>query len=688
MTPDFSTFVLCAGFGERLKPVTRHRPKPLLPAGDGTILGNILRRLTDAGCRNFVLNTHHLPEAFEQFACSTGQLVSSSGSRADYLFHHGSGTSELVIVREQEILGTGGGIANLYHSVKPEKTVLIHNGDVSCLFDPRSLLEAHRLSGCSVTLLLLGNGPADCIEAFTDGRVSSIYGNPRFSGNKLMTYTGIAAMEPRFLASIPLHRNHLVPSLIRRLEEDPGSIGWVEAPTGSWEDLGTVEKYISNLGFEYGPTERKSAPGGERKPGGILINEAKKNISSKALVRDVVLLDGGEISAADVYYGGIIAPGCSLEPDQFHTPTPEKPGEDVKDHIRRLDAPKKLLGSGWSEKVEIENLAGAGSQRIYFRIKTASDERFILMDCRGNDLLLQQFLAVHGAMESEGLAPPDLLAFSMKDTTVVLEDLGNDSLLNQFRNCSADREIVSLYKPVVEYLAGFQAGMHRRMSLLPARGILRRKFNHWLFTWESRYFLKYFLREYCRASSSDSTDQRLNKELADIAGKSASLPQLWCHRDFQSTNILLKDGNIRIIDFQDGRSGPPVYDLASLLRDAYVRIGKSAESELLEIYCAELKKKAGWVIESTDFKKEYRLVSISRGMQALGAFAKLSLVDGKFSFEAHIPRGLTRLRQVLTPDGDYPALASLVWSLDPLERMEERRTLTLSKKWEYNTIHP
>jgi hypothetical protein len=114
------------------------------------------------------------------------------------------------------------------------------------------------------------------------------------------------------------------------------------------------------------------------------------------------------------------------------------------------------------------------------------------------------------------------------------------------------------------------------------------------------------------------------------------------HRDFQSQNIYLKDGKIRIIDFQSARIGPLTYDLAALLRDAYVRIDAEQEREFVRYYVNAIHER-GIDISETDFWSAYEITCLQRNMQALGAFANLSLNKGKPHFKQFIPRGLELL---------------------------------------------
>ncbi len=123
------------------------------------------------------------------------------------------------------------------------------------------------------------------------------------------------------------------------------------------------------------------------------------------------------------------------------------------------------------------------------------------------------------------------------------------------------------------------------------------------------------------------------------------------HRDFQSRNIMLKDGRWVFIDFQGGRFGPPQYDLAALLIDPYVDLPAQEQEELLDYAMRELARRRP--LDPARFRRVYAYCALSRNLQALGAFGFLSKVKGKPQFARYIPaalRGLeARLRRFAPP---------------------------------------
>jgi len=117
------------------------------------------------------------------------------------------------------------------------------------------------------------------------------------------------------------------------------------------------------------------------------------------------------------------------------------------------------------------------------------------------------------------------------------------------------------------------------------------------------------------------------------------------HRDFQSQNIVIKDGTACFIDFQGMRPGLPQYDLASLFYDPYVHLPESERAELLHYYFEALADLGEPVC--TDFTAVYDLCAMQRLMQALGAYGFLGHVKERPHFLEHIPAALIALREVL-----------------------------------------
>jgi aminoglycoside/choline kinase family phosphotransferase len=139
-----------------------------------------------------------------------------------------------------------------------------------------------------------------------------------------------------------------------------------------------------------------------------------------------------------------------------------------------------------------------------------------------------------------------------------------------------------------------------------------------------------------------------------------------CHRDYHSRNLMLHEGALYIIDFQDARMGPDTYDLASLLRDSYVDLTPAQVDELIAFFLA-LKARAGGPtrVEEVEFRRRFDLMALQRNLKALGTFGYQTSTRSNPVYIQYIPRTLNYVRARLVSDRRFSRLAELLSGLLP-----------------------
>ena len=146
--------------------------------------------------------------------------------------------------------------------------------------------------------------------------------------------------------------------------------------------------------------------------------------------------------------------------------------------------------------------------------------------------------------------------------------------------------------------------------------------------------------------------------LSSIAEWLAGLPRVLVHRDFQSQNIIVRNGQAHLIDFQGMRPGLAEYDLASLLFDPYVSFSREEGEELLADY--EGKRATACHPVSPHFREIFRLCGIQRLMQALGFYGFAAVVKGNEAFLEYIPAAMTSLRGLVGELDDLKELRAVL----------------------------
>lgn len=293
-------------------------------------------------------------------------------------------------------------------------------------------------------------------------------------------------------------------------------------------------------------------------------------------------------------------------------------------------------------------LAGqAASTRRYFRVSNAGNS-YILVEWDSEDEDWPRFLGIEAHLSPSIPFLPKIYASDPVHGLILEEDLGDVTLKRFYVEHSGESAVIEdAYRKVIDALIVWHG-----QDVADCPFIASRSMDVEVFLWETSYFARHCVVEFF-------AEERLltdgwEKERRRMAEHAAAVPTVCIHRDFQSENILVRDGAgvIRFVDYQGARLGPPYYDAASLLFDPYVNLGCGAIERLIEYYLAET--------NAADKKNDFYICAAQRLMQALGAYANLSLHKGKPRYREFIPAALERLYYVLKFLPDYPAIKAVV----------------------------
>ncbi|MCS7008616.1 MAG: NDP-sugar synthase [Chthoniobacterales bacterium] len=226
-----SAFVLGAGYGTRLRPLTDNLPKPLVPVFNKALIEYVLDGLIARGFERFAINTHYLAERWkEKFGVFDG--------KSEYR------GCEVFLFYERELLDTGGGLKNIESFIQNDG-LLVWNGDVLCDASLEGLVGRHEEAGFAVTLgLRRGGGPLSVSFDSAEGVVRDIRGCLGRRGDVECLFAGIYAVRPEVLRWIPPGRPYSIVTALVEMLRAGFQIGGVILEDGLWSDLGTVESYL------------------------------------------------------------------------------------------------------------------------------------------------------------------------------------------------------------------------------------------------------------------------------------------------------------------------------------------------------------------------------------------------------------------------------------------------------------
>ncbi len=329
----------------------------------------------------------------------------------------------------------------------------------------------------------------------------------------------------------------------------------------------------------------------------------------------------------------------------------------TQDRDHAVGAPARLrafLSERWgarAEELALEPLAGDASTRAYFRVHDAragASHVLALYPAALPEGRLA-FLDVQALLRAWGLPVPEVRACDRTRGVMLLSDLG-DLSLQEFMRTADERERERVYAQALGQLDHLQraaAGWSDRRA-----ECFERAFDVPKLRFELDFFVTHFLRGLHRARLSEDDRGTLDAACEALCAEIASWPRVLCHRDFHARNLLLHGGTLAWIDFQDARLGPATYDLASLLRDAYVSLPEEFIAERAE----EFRRLRARDLDRETFARRFDWTCVQRNLKALGTFGYMTCERGKDVYLQYVEPTLRHVRRNLERHAEFSGL--------------------------------
>ncbi len=268
-------FLLGAGLGNRLRPLTDRLPKPLVPLFHRPLAAWAMDACEAAGISRFAVNTHHIPDAWDRF-----------GEGRDVSFFH-----------EPVLLETGGGLKNIGPWIGSEP-LLVHNADIFSTLPLAKLISAHEASGLPVTLALRSRGEARHIALDPTGKRVVDIRKLRGLAEGTHVFTGIYCVDPIFLDLLPVgEKISVIPAFLELAKN--GLLAAITLDDGVWLDLGDRKSYLrAHQELALAPAVHPDAV-----------------VSGAAYLENSVIGSGAVIEAGAIVRNSVVWPGCRVASD-------------------------------------------------------------------------------------------------------------------------------------------------------------------------------------------------------------------------------------------------------------------------------------------------------------------------------------------------------------------------------------
>ncbi len=313
---------------------------------------------------------------------------------------------------------------------------------------------------------------------------------------------------------------------------------------------------------------------------------------------------------------------------------------------------------------EIDELPSSGSNRRYFRLHS---EQGSLIGVIGTNIAENEaFISFDRHFENCGLPVPSVLAVSDDRMAYLQTDLGDTLLFNAIEKGRLTRlfspEERELLVKTIRRLPDFQFAGAKGLDFSKCYPAV--EFDRRSIMWDLNYFKYCFLK----ATGLEFDESRLEDDFNRLAYILLQYgTDTFMYRDFQSRNVMIKDGEPWFIDFQGGRKGPYFYDVASFLWQAKANFNDNFRMEMIDEYVDSLQKYVK--ISNEEFLSVLRHFVLFRTLQVLGAYGFRGYFEKKPHFMQSVPYAIANLRVILENANDgYPYLNEMLNNLVNLKQ--------------------
>jgi aminoglycoside/choline kinase family phosphotransferase len=300
------------------------------------------------------------------------------------------------------------------------------------------------------------------------------------------------------------------------------------------------------------------------------------------------------------------------------------------------------------------------STRNYFRIPWNKGNAVAAVYPEPFDPEFHPYLDVTRLFLENGIPVPEIYAVEGPSGIIVQEDLGDRQLFKIYDELPED-DCEEYKERAVNLIAQIQKATGKAFEKQSIAS--RLAFDEAKLSWELDFFVDHFFGSLRKETLRHGEAAELKVELNDIAAELSARPRVLCHRDFHAANLMVDNNNeLRVVDHQDARMGPVTYDLVSFLLDRRSEPPSLAELRAYRLFLLEERRLLGLdALDPDEFAQEFRLMTIQRGLKAIGTFSYQTAVCGRGkAYEQFIQPTMAIVLQAADWLDRFPALRRML----------------------------
>ena len=279
---------------------------------------------------------------------------------------------------------------------------------------------------------------------------------------------------------------------------------------------------------------------------------------------------------------------------------------------------------------KLTKIKGDASFRSFFRKMNIKRNSIIVVAKKEKFKNLLVYDAINKILLKNKILAPYLYKENYSKNFIEIQDFGKKTIFNELNKKGKNKFIY--FKKIIKLLIKIQSIKNRQINTFKNKKYFIPKYEKKILIQEANLFCDWYVKNNFSKNGIEKFSKEFKKVMKNLASKLTLKENVFVHRDFHVSNLMLVKKNIGVIDSQDALFGNRAYDLASLIDDVRLKTSKSFKKKIFNYYLKKQKK-----INTHKFKNDFEILSIMRNLKIIGIFTRLAIRDGKKNYLKLIP---------------------------------------------------
>ena len=283
-------------------------------------------------------------------------------------------------------------------------------------------------------------------------------------------------------------------------------------------------------------------------------------------------------------------------------------------------------------KKTLKKLKGDASLRTFFRNKKKNFSSILIYAKKEKKVNLLNYDSVNKILINNNILAPKLIKENYSKNYIEIQDFGNQTVYNYLKK--KKKVQTKIFKKIIKLLCKMQLISQRKIKNFKNKDYIIPTYKSQILLDEAKLFVDWYISSNISKSNQIVFRKKFVKIIKDLIRKLNFKNDIFVHRDFHVSNLMMVKENIGVIDSQDALIGNKAYDLASLIDDVRFKTSENFKKKLLNFYLRSQKR-----INKEHLKQDFEIISVLRNLKIIGIFTRLAIRDKKTKYLRFIPYG-------------------------------------------------